>query len=210
MRFIIMRHGQTDWNYMRKIQGVSDIPLNDIGRLQAKAAADHLEKFYAVQAVYSSPLSRAYETAQICATPFSLPVQKTDELLELKLGDWEGLTFQEIGQLYPTELQQWESEPHLCQIPGDSEMIELLWERLDVFLDRLKELHGPKNETVLCVTHHMPARIILAQHLGLPIENMRTLRVKNATLNVIEWCPEKTVISTLNERVIDMLQEDHW
>lgn len=205
-----MRHGQTDWNYRHKIQGVTDIPLNDTGRLQAKAAAEHLKKFYSVQSVYSSPLSRAYETAQICASSFSLPTQQTDELLELKLGDWEGLTFQEIGKLYPEELQRWENEPHLCEIPGDSEMIGLLWVRLENFFARLKELHGANNETVLCVTHHMPARIIIAQHLGLPIENMRTLRIKNATLNVIEWWPERTVVSTLNERVLDMLQEDHW
>lgn len=205
-----MRHGQTDWNYRHKIQGVTDIPLNEVGRLQARAAAEHLKKFYSVQAIYSSPLSRAYETAQICAAPFSLSTQRTDDLLELKLGHWEGLTFQEIGELYPEELQQWENEPHRCRIPGDSEMIELLWVRLEKFFMRLKELHESKNETVLCVTHHMPARIIIAQHLGLPIENMRTLRIKNATLNVIEWWPERTVVSTLNERVSNMLQEDHW
>ncbi len=206
-----MRHGQTEWNSLHKIQGVTDIPLNDIGRIQARATAEYLEKFYPIDAIYSSPLSRAYETAQICAEPFSLPIQKTNDLLELKLGDWEGLTFEEIRKIHPKELDQWEYEPHRCQIPGDSESIVYLWQRLNAFCDELKVVHNPKNETVLCVTHHMPARIIIAQHLGLRIENMRVLRMKNAALNVIDWSPEKTILSTLNERAyLDVLQEDHW
>lgn len=209
MRFIIVRHGQTEWNQQRKIQGMTDIPLNDVGRIQARCVSDYLKKHYSIDAVYASPLTRALETAQICAKPFGVPVQLTDELREIRLGDWEGLTFDEIHRIHPKELEMWEKEPHHCIIPGDSETIRDIDMRLRGFVDRLKELHEPKNETVLCVTHHTPARLILANSIGLGVEGIRHLRINNASLNVFDWTPEQTLLYTLNERCyMDALSEE--
>lgn len=201
MRFIVTRHGQTEWNRMRKIQGITDIPLNETGRQQAEQLSNYLVEHYGpIQAIYSSPLLRAVETARICAEPWDVPVQLTDDLLEIRLGDWEGLTFEEIGERHPEQMRLWETEPHHCKIPGDSEAISVIWDRLLYFFDRLKEMHEPTNDTILCVTHHMPARIIMAQHFGIPIENMRVLRINNASVNIIEWTPKQTIVQTLNER----------
>jgi Fructose-2,6-bisphosphatase len=209
MRFMIVRHGQTAWNQQRKIQGITDIPLNDVGRFQVRCLAEYIKKHYRVDAVYSSPLKRARETAQICAEPFDIPVQLTDELREIRLGDWEGLTFDEIQRTHPKELELWEKEPHVCVIPGDSETISDIAIRLRGLIERLKELHESNNETVLCITHHTPARLIIADSMGLGIKGMSHLRINNASLNVFDWTPDQTLLYTLNERCyMDALSEE--
>ena len=95
MRLILVRHGSTAWNEEGKYQGTIDIPLSDRGRQEAEMVAERLrdEK---IDAVYSSNLRRARETAEIIARPHGLPVQVIEELGEMNFGDWEGMTAQEI------------------------------------------------------------------------------------------------------------------
>jgi len=97
----LVRHGETDWNAQRRIQGATDIPLNDRGRAQAAHAADLLAR-RGWDAVISSPLSRAYETASIIAARVGLPEPETDpRLVERNYGEAEGLTIEEVDERFP-------------------------------------------------------------------------------------------------------------
>lgn len=100
--FFLVRHGQTDWNAARRVQGRTDIPLNDVGREQARGAGEILAR-RTWDAVYSSPLSRAVETARIIAARVGVDeVVTVADLMERDYGDAEGLTDSEIEARYPS------------------------------------------------------------------------------------------------------------
>ncbi|HEV7742667.1 MAG TPA: histidine phosphatase family protein [Pseudolysinimonas sp.] len=97
----LVRHGETDWNQQRRIQGLTDIPLNDTGREQARATGRLLAR-RRWDAVFSSPLRRALETAEIIAEELGLPAPATvDALVERNYGDAEGMNFLDIERKYP-------------------------------------------------------------------------------------------------------------
>src|SRR6266545_5850147 len=97
---LLVRHGETDWNAERRVQGHSDTPLNETGRAQAVALADALEG-KEIDAVYSSDLLRAHETARIVAKRRGLEVTAIRDLRERNFGTWEGLTDEEIFDRFP-------------------------------------------------------------------------------------------------------------
>ena len=114
-RFFLVRHGETEWNRMRKIQGVSDIPLNDTGRAQAAALGDILSK-HRFDLIVSSPLSRALETAQIVARKLGMPAPLVvEDLIERNYGEAEGSSGPELDQRYPAG----------TEIPGREERSEV-------------------------------------------------------------------------------------
>lgn len=138
-RIVLLRHGQTDWNFTRRIQGSSDIPLNDVGREQARAAAATLEK-EEWDAIYSSPLSRAFDTARIVAAELSLdrPVPLPG-MVERGYGLAEGLTRAEMLAAFPDGV-----------VPG-RETDEELSRRVLPALDEVASRHP--DGSILVVTH---------------------------------------------------------
>ena len=99
-KILLVRHGETDWNRERRFQGHADPPLNDAGREQARALAERLAGEQ-IDAVYSSDLRRARETAAILAAPHGLEVVAVRELREIDVGSWQGLSWPEIEELFP-------------------------------------------------------------------------------------------------------------
>jgi len=100
-RFFLVRHGVTEWNRLRMLQGISDIPLNDTGRSQAAALGDILSK-HRFDLIVSSPLSRALETAQIVARKLGMPAPLViQDLVERNYGEAEGSSGLELDTLYP-------------------------------------------------------------------------------------------------------------
>ncbi len=104
-RFFLVRHGETEWNRLRKIQGVSDIPLNDTGRAQAAALGDILSK-HRFDLIVSSPLSRAQETARIVAAKLGMPAPLAiQDLIERNYGEAEGSSGAELDTRYPAGVE---------------------------------------------------------------------------------------------------------
>ena len=110
MKLYLIRHGQTLWNQEGKIQGKTDIPLNDEGRKQAGLLAEAMEN-RPVGAVYSSPLKRAFETASCVAEQKGLSVVSLDGLREVDFGLWEGITWKEIEKNYHEDFVLWDKNP---------------------------------------------------------------------------------------------------
>src|ERR1700710_2846679 len=97
----LVRHGETDWNAQRRIQGSTDIPLNDIGRRQAETTGRLLAR-RAWDGIYSSPLSRAYDTANIIAGELGMPSpERVDAIVERNYGEAEGLNWEQIEERFP-------------------------------------------------------------------------------------------------------------
>jgi broad specificity phosphatase PhoE len=153
---LFVRHGETDWNRDGRWQGGSDTHLNDVGREQASALAASLDG--TVDAIYSSDLSRACETAEILAAKLGLEVHVDERLRERGFGAWEGLTTLEIEERFAHQHERW----RLGEGPGaeDAEPFDTFAARITSFLDELLERH-PDDE-VLVVAHGGSIRVIHA------------------------------------------------
>lgn len=114
---ILVRHGETEWNVLHRFQGSTDVPLNDTGRLQAGFARNGLAGTE-LAAIYTSPLQRAVETAEIIRGERDIPVHLTEGLREMGVGEWEGLLVSEIDEKYPGLYDVWRSHPTQIRLKG--------------------------------------------------------------------------------------------
>jgi probable phosphoglycerate mutase len=162
---VMVRHGETDWNRERRFQGHADTPLNEAGRAQSAALADALAGDD-LTAVYTSPLRRAAETAEIVGARLGLHVHPLEALREIDVGEWQGLTVDEVKERHP-ELEDWRSGWH------GGETYETLSARVIPALVALAADHA--NERVLAVTHAGPMRAALAAAMGLSYDEARPL-----------------------------------
>ena len=166
---LLVRHGETDWNRDARFQGHADPPLNERGREQARALAERLAA-EPLAAVYTSPLQRARETAEIVAARVGLPVESVDGVREVDVGSWSGLTRTEIEERFPEAFARW-----LGNGPGweDGETYEEMGERVLAALEELARRHP--GEVVLVVTHGGPVRAAHAAAAGVPYAEGRRL-----------------------------------
>jgi broad specificity phosphatase PhoE len=157
---LLVRHGETDWNRDGRWQGHSDTPLNAAGREQARRVAAELRD---VDAVYSSDLARARETAEILAEQLGLEVHLEPRLRERGFGAWEGKTSAEIEAEFRDEHARWLAG----EAPGaaDAEPFGDFAARVQSFVEDLLERHP--GETVLVVAHGGSARAVAALAKGL-------------------------------------------
>lgn len=193
-RLIIVRHGQTLWNLERKYQGHSDIALTDNGLRQAEAVAARLatEK---IDAVYASDLSRAFKTAQCIAAKHNLPVSLVPALREIKFGDWEGLTYEQITAQWPGMLGKLWSTPDELQIPG-GESFQQLKERAYAAVEKIVADHP--EQTVAIVAHGGTIGTILCAMLDIHLNHVWSIRQDNTAVNIIEYYEGRPTITLLN------------
>ena len=164
---LLVRHGETDWNRANRFQGRADQPLNEAGRGQARELAERL-RGEPVSALYTSPLRRARETAEILAERFDFQVQSLDALLEIDVGAWEGLTIDEVRARYSDRADEdWRSGWE------DGETHDELSRRVVPALVDLGAKHDGGH--VLAVTHAGPLRAAIAASLRLSYDDARPL-----------------------------------
>ncbi len=147
------RHGETEWNRERRFQGHADPPLNASGREQARELAQRLAGSN-LRAVYSSPLARARETAEIVAAELSLPIETRTALREVDVGSWQGLTRDEVQERFPEAFRRWLVD--LGHGWDDGESYDELGRRVVADLLELAARHPA--ERILAVTHGGPMR----------------------------------------------------
>lgn len=194
MKLLLVRHGQTDWNTAMRTQGLTNIPLNAAGRLQAQRLSGRLQG-RDICAVYASPLLRAQQTAAPAAALLGLSIQEEPLLIERNFGDWEGVTFDKLQELYPEELGRWRTDPMNCTPPG-AEPLEDVLERCRRFIASLTSRHS-KADTVLVVGHSVPLRMILADALALPGAMLHAIRIDNCALSCLQL--EPVMLTLLND-----------
>ncbi|MBA3365507.1 MAG: histidine phosphatase family protein [Actinobacteria bacterium] len=172
---LLTRHGETDWNLQRRVQGHVDRPLNDRGREQARALAEELRDEH-FDAVYSSDLARAQETAAIVARHRGLDVSTLPALREKNFGSWEGLTDAEVLSRYPAA----RSGPW-----GDGESTEEVADRVMGAILEISERHP--DARVLVVTHGGPIRAVLSRaHVNGGGNASARVVVDNCAVNIVE------------------------
>lgn len=195
-RFILVRHGQTEWNRIERFRGRADVPLNQNGLQQAQATGRRIAREWQVEAVYASPLSRAVRTAEAIAVHFSLPVQPHPALIDIDYGEWQGLTPDEAAVHWQSELERWFQQPHLCQIPG-GESLEDLRQRGLQAIGKLAKQHS--GQTIVVVGHTVINRVILLAILGLGNDRFWHLRQDTCAINVFEEANGDFTLVCLND-----------
>jgi len=121
---ILIRHGETDWNIEGRYQGQADPPLNSQGLLQAQNLVPELQDS-GLRALYTSPLQRTKQTANILANKFGIPVVDEPRLMEIHQGDWQTRLRSEIETLYPELFSNWETNPWEVTPPGGEHLSEV-------------------------------------------------------------------------------------
>jgi broad specificity phosphatase PhoE len=177
----LARHGESDWNVARRFQGHSDRPLTERGREQAHALAD-LVASEEIEAVYTSPLSRARETAEIVAARVGLEPVALPELREVDTGSWSGLSRADVETRFPEGFTRWRSGGSGWE---DGETYEEMAERVIGALRTIAEDHA--DGRVLIISHGGPIRAIHAAAEGLAITDYRRLKPvePNARLSAV-------------------------
>lgn len=174
-RLILIRHGETDWNVEGRYQGQADPPLNARGLAQARELAEAL-RGVTLDVLYSSPLRRALQTAQILATGLGLPLHVEPRLMEIHQGDWQGRLRAEISARYPDLFRRWETEPWEVTPPGGEHLTHVQG-RVDAALDDILARH--EGQHVGLVIHRIPIALIKMRYQGLDLDVVRTLQLPN-------------------------------
>jgi glucosyl-3-phosphoglycerate phosphatase len=164
IKLVLWRHGQTAFNADRRFQGQSDVPLNAAGRGQAERAAPYLAAMRP-DAIFSSDLSRASETAEVLARLTGLPVQLDKDLRERGGGSWEGKTAAEIAELYPDAYAAW--------APPDGEAALAVADRASLAMERIAD-NLPGGSLAVVVGHGGALGFGAARLLGIP-DDLRAL-----------------------------------
>ncbi|MEU4563736.1 histidine phosphatase family protein [Actinoplanes sp. NPDC023936] len=170
-RVIVWRHGNTDWNAGGRVQGQTDVPLNDLGRRQAAEAATLLGAMRP-DAIVASDLRRAADTAAALAALTRQTVSYDQRLRERFFGAWQGLTTAEVAAQRPAEFARWKAGEDV--VGGDVETLDDLGKRVaDGLQDAARLAPGG---LVVAATHGAAARQGIGHLLGWPIQQVRTLR----------------------------------
>jgi len=195
---LLIRHGESQGNAERRVQGWFDSPLTDTGRDQIRALARRLEKDgWGVTALYASTLRRAAESGEILAATLGVPLTLDDRLREYGIGLFTGLTWEEIKGRFPDLVAQWEASSRRPSIPGE-EGNSAFCTRVVAAFEDIAVAH-PAEATVGVVAHGGTFNVYLKHLLGLDIAMQGPFSFSNAALNVIEWEEWGPRITLLND-----------
>jgi broad specificity phosphatase PhoE len=192
-QLLVIRHGQTEWSVAGRHTGRTDVPLTGVGREEARDAGLTLDG-WSIQRAYTSPLSRARETAEIVDPECGVVVDEL--LLEWDYGIFEGETTPQTRDRIPG----WSVWTH--EMTG-GETVDEVGERADRFLQRV-EAEVPEGNAVAFAHGHFLA-ILIARWCGLPAVEGRRFALATATVSLLGWHREDRVIRALNHRVGDVL-----
>jgi broad specificity phosphatase PhoE len=196
MRLVLVRHGETEHNRGRLTLGRFDVPLNARGRAQADAVAASFTRPPA--AIYTSPLSRARDTAATIAARTGSVVLVEPSLIEMDVGEMEHLTGAELRERYPDFLRQWLSADAAdARMPG-GETLREVQDRAWAAVQRMRGLH-PEGE-VIAVTHNFVILVLICRALELPLSGFRRLKQDLAARSILEVSDGSAVLLQMNDR----------
>lgn len=198
-KLFLIRHGETDGTIALRYCGHTDIVLNERGRDQARGLARRLNH-EPLDCIYSSDLARAYETARFIATLRGLNIHLSRRLREIDLGDWEGLTFEEIKARDEELVKKWMVEFERFRMPNGESVAEFRTRVEDEIKDIIARNGGQK--TVAIITHGGVTRMVLRYLFGWDLSSFWYLRQDTGCLNIIDFELGKPSLLLLNNREV--------
>ncbi len=189
----LVRHGQTDSNVIGRFAGWSDDRLNERGRDQAAALTRRLSAD-GVDAVYTSPVRRAVETAEILGTFLDAPIRTVHGLHEIEIGPWSGLTEEEVRAGWPADYAVWQESPETFRLDGRETLAEVRERALraidQIGRDRLTASEAP----AVVVSHLAVLRVLLMEARGLPLGEYHRVEADHCEVFPVRWPRRGTLV----------------
>ncbi len=190
-RLLMVRHGQTPANIEKVWHGITDTPLTDLGRHQARRLGEFFRNIANPDVIYASPLQRARDTAQAIADSHGLPLTLDERLMEFSLGDWEGIRFDDIETLHGAKGQLY-GNPDFSAPGGESQ--HMVRNRMVAAIDEI--VHRHPDQTVVLVSHGTALGIAIAHYLH--DDTTRWLEYVKRNTAVSELCPLSRTLHFFN------------
>lgn len=194
-KIIVVRHGQTKWNIGQVFRGQADISLNKTGHLQARSLAEFLTDF-PLKTVYSSPLSRAQQTAKPIAKKQKLKVEISDLLLDISYGKWQGLSHDKVAKKWPKLFKLWHQAPQKVKFPGGESLADVQ-KRIKAFLKMVIKKY-PEG-VIAAVSHRVAIKVLLCTALKLPLSYFWQFQQSTAAFSVLAYQEGLFSLVRLNE-----------
>lgn len=193
-QIILARHGETQWNAENIFRGRADIGLNDTGLKQAELLAEYLSSLK-VEAIYSSPLKRARETAQAIARYHHIGVEITPALMDMNFGEWEGMSRLEVKEKYAELYAQWVETPEKAKMPS-GEGLDGVTERAVRLVKNVVAWH---QGMVVLVSHRVVNKVLICALLGLDNSHFWNVRQDTGAVSIFAYERNRFIFTRHNE-----------
>ena len=191
---ILARHGETAWDVEKIFRGRPDANLDDVGVRQAELLGMYLSNWQ-LEAIYSSPLRRALDTANMSAGDLKAAVGIAEGLTDFDYREWQSLPEQEVGRLYPALPNDWRSNPHKVRMPEGESLEDAKRRAVEVVNGTLPEHHG----NVLLVSHRVVIKVLVCHLLGLDNSHFWDIRQDVCGITVFHYMDGRFVLIRHND-----------
>ena len=186
---ILARHGETDWNVKEIFRGRTDIILEETGLKQAEALAQYLQDT-TIEVIYSSPLSRALQTAEAVARSHQMAVTMVPALIDINYGEWQGLNSYEVKDRYQALYDKWLKNPRRVKFPGGESLSDVKKRAVRVVNQIVKAHSG----TVVMVSHRVVNKVLICAMLGLDNSHFWNIRQDIGAITIFHYENQRFVL----------------
>jgi broad specificity phosphatase PhoE len=193
-KLILARHGETMWNVEKVFRGRADVNLDEVGIKQAELLGKYLSN-WELEAIYSSPVKRALDTANIVARYQKVAARIAEGLTDFDFGEWQSLPEQEVKRLYPAILNEWHNNPDKVKMPGGESLEDVRRRAVEVVNDVLSRHQG----NVLLVSHRVVIKVLICYLLGLDNSHFRNINQDVGGITIFNYADGRFVLTRHND-----------
>ena len=193
-KLMVARHGETEWNVEKIFRGRADVNLDEVGIRQAELLGRYLGN-WKLEVIYSSPVKRALDTANIIARYQKIGVHVAEGLIDFDYGEWQSLPEQEVKRLYPVILDEWHNNPHKVRMPG-GESLEDVRKRAVEVVNGILSRH---QRNVLLVSHRVVIKVLICYLLGLDNSHFWNINQDVGGITTFDYADGRFVLTRHND-----------
>ncbi|HUW44887.1 MAG TPA: histidine phosphatase family protein [Dehalococcoidia bacterium] len=193
-KLILARHGETVWNVEKIYRGRMDVNLDEVGIKQAELLGKYLSN-WKLEAIYSSPVKRAIDTANIVARYQKIGVHIAEGLIDFDYGEWQSLPEQEVKRLYPALLNEWHHNPHKVRMPGGESLEDVGRRAIEVVNYVLSKYQG----SVVLVSHRVVNKVLICSLLGLDNSHFWNINQDVGGITIFNYVDGRFVLTRHND-----------
>src|SRR4030043_816955 len=193
-KLILARHGETTWNVEKVFRGRADVSLDEVGIKQAELLGKYLSD-WGLGAIYSSPVKRALDTANIVARYQKVSVRIAEGLTDFDFGEWQSLAEQQVRRLYPDLFNEWHNNPDKVRMSGGESLEDVRRRAVEVVNDIVSRHQG----NVLLVSHRVVIKVLICCLLGLDNSHFRNINQDVGGITIFDYVDGRFVLTRHND-----------